>query len=63
MALYRRRFFKAQRKDDVRGMEAAARCFWSRWKATVDLLNDPGSILSEGLPLGMADTLRREGLI
>lgn len=63
ISLYRRRFFAARRKDDQRGMEVAYRCFWNRWDSSVDLLNNPQSVMHGDLPASLATRLAAQGLL
>lgn len=63
LSLYRRRYFAAERKGDHEGMAVASRVFWRRWERIVALVQNPASVTTgEGLPIGMADELRRMGL-
>lgn len=63
LSLYRRRYFAAERKGDKEGMAVAQRVFWRRWDRIAALVRNPASVTTgEGLPLGVADQLKRMGL-
>jgi len=63
LTLYRRAFDAAERREDVPKMRAASRCWWSRWEACKHFLNEPESIMDDGLPLGLSSELKKDGLI
>lgn len=63
LSLFRRRYFAAERKGDSDTMTRAGRAFWRCWDRIANLARNPASVTTgEGLPLGMADELRRMGL-
>jgi hypothetical protein len=61
LSLFRRAYVKAERRCDVEGMDRAARTWWKTWgrvKAIFAAEPLPGEI-----PAGLAEVLRKDGLL
>ncbi|MGE4302458.1 MAG: hypothetical protein AB7E24_00320 [Novosphingobium sp.] len=63
LSLYGRRYRAAERKDDQRGMDIAARCWWQRWERIKQLLLNPEAVMTEDLPATMVQELKSAGLL